>query len=208
MTPHIGTDWEHTAALLKRSWGLLLWVQDEYESARRTTIMDPNSSQQQREEQGSKEKLQLGRFKLASDLFPRGQAVQQWNRLPREMVAVLWGSPHWGRQSQSWHDLVLSIALLWQGGWTKYATEVPYTPQVCYSNLQEPFAGILPYLNKIFSFSKVLYISQEKSIFTSNLSTVRRDFLMQVQSTSAKTRLANYFKYSYWEKCLQISALK
>lgn len=63
---------------------------------------------------------------------------------------------------------------------------------MCKNHLQE-----FPYLNKIFSFSKVLYISQEKSIFTSNLSTVRRDFLMHVQSTSAKIRLANYFKYSY-----------
>lgn len=66
MTPHISTEQEQTAALLERSCRLLLWVQDECESSQgTTTIMEPNSSQQQRPEQGSKEKLQLGRFKLA-----------------------------------------------------------------------------------------------------------------------------------------------
>lgn len=78
----------------------------------------------------------------------------------------------------------------------RYSTEVPYTPRACDSELQEPFARILPYLNKTFSFSKALYVSQEKSIFTSNLPTVRRDFLLQAQSTS-KTRLVNCFKYCY-----------
>jgi len=71
----------------------------------------------------------------------------------------------------------------------RYATGVPYTPQGCASNLQEPFAVILPHLNKTFFFSKVVYISQEEPIFTSNLSTVRRDFLMQVQATSGKDLL-------------------
>lgn len=78
----------------------------------------------------------------------------------------------------------------------RYYTEVLYTPQACDSELQEPFARILPYLNKTFSFSKVLCVSQDKSIFTSNLPTVRRDFPMQAQSTS-KTRLVNCFKYCY-----------
>lgn len=72
MTPHTSTDWEQTAALLERSCRLLLWVQDECESSQgTTTITEPNSSQQQRPEQGSKEKLQPGRFKLAW-LFPQG----------------------------------------------------------------------------------------------------------------------------------------
>jgi len=71
LTPHSSTDWEQTAALLKSSWGSLLWVQNECESAwGTTTIMEPNFSHQWREEQGSKETLQPGRFKNWPQTFP------------------------------------------------------------------------------------------------------------------------------------------
>lgn len=183
-TPHLSTFWEQTADLLERV------------SSGKKTLTEPNLSQQQREQQSSKAKLQLW-VHIGLRPFPQGtgSAAVQWAVQRDERSCTLEISKM--RQSLSWHNVMLSRALLWWGGWTRYPAGVPESPQVCDSNPQEPFTNIPPYL-KTFSLSKVLCISQEKSIFTSDLSRVR-DFLMQIQLTSAKTKLVNYFKVLLWK---------
>lgn len=115
-TPHHSTGWDQTAAMLERCWTSQLRIK---------TITEPKPSQQQKT---TEHKSKVAAWEVHTGLrpFPRAQAVQQWNKLSKKIAeAVPWRCPKWGRQSQSWHNLTLSIILLWWGGWTRSPAEVP-----------------------------------------------------------------------------------